>query len=406
MTPVDQALSLIIEKASLMPEESISLIESTGRILSENIVADINIPAFDNSAMDGYAVRYEETSGASRENPSTFTITGEIQAGKEKMPPGPGPGEAVRIMTGAPVPEGADAVVPVEDTAEEENRLSVFKKLKLHENVRFAGEDISTGDTVLEPGRRISSADIGLLASLNRKKISVYRKPTVAIIATGDEIVEPGDEIRKGQIRNSNAYTLYSEAQKYAATPEYLGIARDSKAETRELFKKALSYDVIITTGGVSMGKYDFVKEVMADLGVEILIEKIRMKPGKPVVFGIQGKTLFFGLPGNPVSTMIAFLQFVRPALLKKSGSTHLEKPELLATLKETIKKKPGRRHYVRGFFSIESGRLLVTSTGPQGSGILRSMSDANCLIVVPEEVERLEEGQEVMIQLINHQEI
>jgi len=406
MTPVDQAFSLIINTALPLKAEKIPLIETAGRILHESITAEINIPAFDNSAMDGYALRFRETTGAAKKNPVSFIIIGEMQAGGAEMPPPLGEGEALRIMTGAPMPEGADAVIPVEDTREEENRVLVYKELKINENVRFAGEDISTGDSVLNPGRCITSADVGLLASLNCEILEVFRRPTVAIIATGDEIVEPGEEVRFGQIRNSNAYTLYSEVQKYGGEPHYLGIARDSKEETKALFQKALSHDVVITTGGVSMGKYDFVKEVMADLGVEILIEKIRMKPGKPVVFGHREKTLFFGLPGNPVSTMIAFIQFVRPALLKLSGSTMIDKPELLATLQDPIKKKPGRRHFVRGFFTIEAGRLAVSTTGAQGSGILRSMSDANCLIVVPEDIEYIEAGQEVMIQLINHGEI
>ncbi len=406
MTPVEQALEIIMAATPRLDSEIIAFTEAVGRVLYSDIISPVNIPGFDNSAMDGYALKHEESSGASPENPRTFTICGEIQAGGEPSRARLEPGTAIRIMTGAPMPPGADAVIPVEDTAEEGNILSIMKPLAKHENVRFAGEDIAAGDTALRKGRRLTSADVGLLASLNCTTLEVYRRPAVAIITTGDEVVEPGEELKEGQVRNSNAYTLLCEVAKYGGVPRYLGIARDNREETAEMFKGGLDADVVITTGGVSMGRYDFVKDVMARLGVDIKIETIRMKPGKPVVFGQKGNTLFFGLPGNPVSTMVSFLQFVRPALLLLAGSSTLDKPLLEAVLDNPLKKKPGRRHYIRGYFSIRHGRLHVTTTGPQGSGILRSMSIANCLIILPEDVTGVEAGEKVMIQLIDHGEI
>lgn len=233
MTPVEKALETIIATAAPLGAEKISFTESPGRVLFSNIISSINIPGFNNSAMDGYALMYKETVGASPESPIYFTIAGEVQAGGPITGLELQQGHAIRIMTGAPIPPGADAVIPVEETSEEGNILQINKELKKHENIRFAGEDIAEGDTVLTKGRRLTSADIGLLASLNCTSVEVYARPTVAIIATGDEIVEPGEDISYGQIRNSNAYTLQSEVLKYGAIPHYLGIARDSREETK-----------------------------------------------------------------------------------------------------------------------------------------------------------------------------
>jgi molybdopterin molybdotransferase len=337
-----------------------------------------------------------------------FFITGEIQAGGGSLKQGVGKNTAIRIMTGAPIPEGADSVIPVELTEENvaKESIRVSRALKQHENIRFAGEDIKRGQVVLKKGKKLLSADIGLLAALNMPEISVYKRPRVAIISTGDELAEVGDELLPGKIRNSNAYTLYSEVKKYNGIPSYLGIAKDSVENIKNTFTRALDYDILISTGGVSMGKYDFVKDVLSELGVNIVIEKLKMKPGKPMIFGSKGATLIFGLPGNPVSTIVSFIEFVRPALLKMSGAEDLNKPELLAVADDDIRKTSGRREFIRGCFYIKNGTIHVTTTGPQGSGLLRSMSIANCLIVMPEESEGCSPGQNVSIQLIHHEEI
>lgn len=402
------ALDAILESISPVNSEQISLKKSYGRILHEDIQSDINVPPCDNSAMDGFALKADTTAGATERTPKIFKIAGEIQAGGASHAKIDTEDAAIQIMTGAPIPPGADAVVPVENTKEDSSPggILVFNEFQKYDNIRFTGEDIKIGQVVLRKGNRLSSADVGVLSALNRSIVSVYKKPRVAIISTGDEIAEVGDEIRHGQIRNSNAYTLQSEVEKYNGIPCYLGIARDSAALTRDKLLTALEYDIVITTGGVSQGKYDFVKKVISDLGVNLLFDSIKMKPGKPMIFGRKNKTILFGLPGNPVSTMVSFIEFVRPALLAMSGSLKLRKPELNAISDSDIRKKPGRREYLRGQFSIRHGELHVISTGSQGSGILRSMSKANCLIVMPEASAGCTAGATVTIQLIHHEEI
>ncbi len=406
MISVDEAIRIILSEVKPTPEESAPILDSVGRVLSRDIVSDVNIPPTDNSAMDGYALKHESTRSATGNSPAELVVCGEIRAGSVYSGPDVAEGFAVRIMTGAPIPDGADAVVPVEDTLEAQGKVRVLCEFQSGENIRRAGEDIAAGMTVLSAGHRIRPADIGLLASLNRIEAPVRRRPVVAIIATGDELVDPGEEIGPGQIRNSNAYALYAEILKYGAIPRYLGIARDTMQDTFEKFKQAFEADIVITTGGVSMGKYDFVKDVMRDIGVGISVRKILMKPGKPLVFGAKDGKLCFGLPGNPVSSLVSFLQFVRPAILKSMGARSIDKPVVNAVLLEDIRKKPERRHFIRGFFSIRNGELVVSTTGPQGSGILMSMSQANCLIILKEGVSLLRAGDRVPVQLINHEEI
>ncbi len=404
ITP-DKALEIILKHTPTLEKERIPLLASTGRVLGNDIVANISIPPFDNSAMDGYALHALDSRDATASSPVFLPIRGEIQAGGGLQAYPLEKGTAVRIMTGAPVPPSADSVIQFEDTEESEGSVKLFRRVAPGENIRRAGEDIRPGQRVLEIGVRLRAADVGLLASLNHQEIEAYRMPKVAIISTGDEIADPGEEMRPGQIRNSNAYTLMSEISRYAI-PVYLGIARDNRDATRELFLKAMDCDAVITTGGVSMGRYDFVKDVMHDMGIEIFIENILMKPGKPCVFGKRKQTLFFGLPGNPVSTLVSFIQFVRPALLRLMGAARISKPVVKARLLEDIRKKAGRTHYIRGYFSLQNGEWHVTSTGPQGSGILRSMSEANCLIILPQEMTKAGMGDLVDIQLIHHDEI
>ncbi|HOT43319.1 MAG TPA: molybdopterin molybdotransferase MoeA [Spirochaetota bacterium] len=403
----DTAYRQILESVTEGGLEMVPLGDAFGRILYQDIRSEINIPPLDNSAMDGFALHWSDTRGATRDSPVELRVCGEIQAGGDFNNVRVERRSAVRIMTGAPIPDGADAVIPVEYIQEDASRgtIAVLLELRQHENIRYAGEDIKAGQVVLTKGTKLRSAETGLLASLNISDIPVFQKPRVAIISTGDEIAEVGADLKPGQIRNSNAYTLSSEIKKYNGLPHYIGIAKDSMSDAKELFAKALEYDMVISTGGVSMGKYDLVKDVLRELGAEISLETIRMKPGKPVIFGSREKTLVFGLPGNPVSTMVSFIEFVRPALLKMSGARYLKKPELLAISDDDLNKKAGRREFLRGFFSIVDGMVHVTTTGPQGSGILRSMSEANCLIVLGEDSTGCRKGDRVLIQLINHEE-
>jgi molybdopterin molybdotransferase len=285
--------------------------------------------------------------------------------------------------------------------------VHVFRATVKHKNYRLAGENIAEGDVVLSRGDRLNSADIGVLASLSRKSVKVYKRATVSIISTGDELIGIDEELKFGQIRDVNAYTLYAEIKKYNGLPEYLGIAKDSPEAVEEMFLKALKSDVVISTGGVSMGRYDFVKEVHARLDVQTRFECVDMRPGKPLTFGTKGNKLIFGLPGNPVSTLTSFIQFVRPALLLLMGAKKISKPLVGAYLQEDITNKQlGKVNLLRGYLTVKDNKMYVSTTGSQKVSVFRSMSEANCLIRIPENVTEVKAGEEVTIQLIHHEEI
>ena len=401
----EEALRIILDSVSPLNCENISIMEASHRVLYDDIVSDIMIPPVDDSAMDGYAIIADDTQGASKNNPAKLKITGEIQAGGSIIDKQVSKGTAIRIMTGAPIPEGADSVIRFEDTEEEAGYVKIFHEMVKYENYRFAGENIGKGDNVLHKGDRLSCADVGILASLNYNTVQVYKQPTVSIISTGDELADIGEEIQIGQIRNVNAYTLYSEVKKINALPGYLGIAKDTLKDMKEIFLKALKSDVVISTGGVSTGKYDLVKEIYSDLNIEIQFEWVNVKPGKPCAFGIKDNKLIFGLPGNPVPTLTSFIQFVRPALLRLMGATRVKKPIVNAFLEEDI--NSGKVHHLlRGYFTIKNNEFYVSTTGNQKPSVLRSMSDANCLIIIPENIIKVKAGEKVAIQLIEHNEI
>jgi molybdopterin molybdotransferase len=402
----EEAQEIILHSVSPLDGETISLLEASNRILYEDIVSDIMIPPLDDSAMDGYAIIADDTQGASKNNPIKLKIIGEIQAGASHIGKGVSKGTAIRIMTGAPIPAGADSVIQIEDTEEEGGYLTVFGEIVKYKNYRFAGENIKTGDKVLQKGDRLRSADVGILASLNYPAVKAYKQPTVSIISTGNELADIGEAMHIGQIRNVNAYTLYSEVTKYSALPEYLGIAKDTLKDTRDIFLKALKSDVVISTGGVSMGKYDLVKEIYSDLDIEIQFAWVNVKPGRPCTFGKKDNKLIFGLPGNTVSALSSFIQFVRPALLRLMGAKRIKKPVINAFLAEAIHKPAGKVHLLRGHFTIQNNEFSVSTTGNQNSSILRSMRDANCLIIIPENVTEVKVGEKVAIQLMDHDEI
>ncbi len=403
---VEEALRIVLDSTLPLSSESIPIMKASNRVLYNDVVADTNVPPLDDSGMDGYAIIAADTTGASRDRPARLQVLGEIQAGASIEGKEVTKGTAIRIMTGAPIPRGADAVIQVEDTEEEPGYVKVFRETERFENYRFAGESIKVGDIILRKGDRLTSAKVGILASLNHDTVTVYRQPTVSIISTGNELADIGEEIRFGQIRNINAYSLYSEVGKYGGIPHYLGIVKDTMAETREMFLKALESDVVISTGGVSMGKYDFVKDIFADLGIDISFEWVKVKPGRPCTFGKKGDKLVFGLPGNPVSSLTSFIQFVRPALLRLMGATRIHKPVVDAILDEDINKPAGKVFLLRGRFTIRDNEFRVVTTGNQKSSVLRSMSEANCLIVVPENTTRMKAGERVAIQLIEHDEV
>lgn len=403
---IDEACGIILNSVVPLGCEIISIMEAYNRVLCEDIVSEIMIPPADDSAMDGYAVIADDTRGATKNNPVRLKVTGEIQAGGSANGKQVSKGTAIRIMTGAPIPKGADSVIRFEDTEEEDGYVRIFQETGRYNNYRTAGESIKKGDRVLSGGCRLSSADVGILASMNFGTVKVYKQPTVSIISTGDELAEIGEEARNGKIRNVNAFTLCSEVRRYNAIPEYLGIAKDTLKDTKAMFLKALKSDVVISTGGVSMGKYDFVKDIFSDLDIEMQFERVNVKPGGPCTFGKKGNKLIFGLPGNPVSTLTSFIQFVRPALLKLMGATKIDKPIVNAFIEEDIRKKAGKVNLLRGHFTVKNNEFHVSITGSQKTSVLPSMSNANCLIIIPDDITVVKAGEKVAIQLINHAEI
>lgn len=401
MISVEEALSVILSQIREMGTERVDIMSSLGRVIAEDVYAKRDNPPWDNSAMDGYAVRHEDIKGATRENPAALKVIESLPAGyvaKKQI----GKGEAIRIMTGAPIPRGTDAVVMVEDTEKDGENVKVFRETPLGENIRGAGEDIKAGELVVPNGALIRPAEVGIIATCGKAYISIYQRPRVAVISTGDELVDVDEDFTEGKILSSNSYTLSSMAAECGAVVFQLGIAKDTKEALKEKLQQALCADIIITSGGVSEGDFDYVKDVLKELGSEMKFWKVAMKPGKPLAFGVIGGKPAFGLPGNPVSCMVCFEQFVRPSLLKMMGHKRIYRPVIKAALREDIKKKPGRKHFIRSFVRFEDGRYTVTTTGDQGSGILKSMVAANGLLIFPEELTHLKAGDIVNVQLID----
>jgi len=403
MISVEEALEKVLSMFHPLEPEEVDLLDSLGRVLAEDVFADMDIPPLDNSAMDGYAVRAEDTKGASPENPRPLRIIHEVPAGyiSEKAVE---PGTAIRIMTGAPIPPGADAVVRFEDTRREGDIIYVLKEVKPGAEIRRAGEDVKRGELKLPKGTLIRPAEIGMLAALGKKRVKVIRRPRVAILATGDELVDLGETPGPGKIRNTNTYSNAAQVIKYGGIPIILGIARDRREELAAKLREGIEKgaDLILTSGGVSVGDFDLVKEVLALEG-EITFWQVRMKPGKPLAFGVlNGKVPLLGLPGNPVSVMVAFELFARPAILKMQGRTCLEKPTIEAILLDEIPHKDERRHFVRVMVERRGDGWYARLTGAQGSGILTSMVKANGLAIIPEDWKRAEAGSKVKVLMLD----
>lgn len=401
MIKVDKALNIILDDIKTLGKEPVNLTGSLSRVLAEDIYANSDIPGFDNSAMDGYALRAQDTKGASKTDPKILTVIEDRRAGYISHR-AINSGQAIRIMTGAVMPKGSDSVVMVEDTQRRGMAgAKIFKEVSAQDNVRRRGEDIKKGEMVIAKGTRLNSAHIGLLASLGKAKVLVARKPKIAILATGDEVVDVGKKLEPGKLRSSNTYTLYSQILKCQGIPKNLGIAKDKPDMLEARLKGGLDCDMILTSGGVSVGDYDLVKFILAKMGTNIRFWKVAMKPGKPLVFGLVKGIPIFGLPGNPVSSMITFDVFVKPAILKMEGANDLDAKNVDAVLEENITKKKGLRYFLRAITRWEDGIYLTRTTGPQGSGILKSMALANSLIVLPEEEENIEKGVRVTVRFL-----
>ncbi len=401
MISVEEAQKIILNKIETMPSERVLLSESLGRTLAEEITSPLDHPPWDTSAMDGYAVHFSDTTTASPETPCNLRVVETIPAGalpQKKVHPG----EAAKIMTGAPMPAGADGVVKVEDSNGSDKTVAVFTKCEHGDYIRFKGEAIRKGDAVLERGMRIRSAEIAMMASIGKSVVPVFQQPRIAVLSTGDELADLDETRGPDKILNSNGYGLAAQVIEAGGTAINLGIAKDDRKHLEEKIASGLSADFLIISGGVSMGDYDFVLEVLEKLGVSMHLWKVAMKPGKPVAFGTKARRPIFGLPGNPVSSMVTFEQFVRPAILKASGRTQISRPLITATLQEDIHKRPGRRQFLRAVLSLEDGTYQVRSTGAQGSAVLMSLVKANALMILPEAGEQIKAGTKISVQILS----
>ena len=377
--------------------ETVCLRDSLGRILAENINSPIDVPAHTNSAVDGYAVHFDDLP---TEGIKTFKLVGTSSAG-HPFTGNTEPGETVRIMTGAVVPASMDAVVMQEFVEREGDVIRIGSDHRPGQNVRQAGEDLKQGQLVFKPGRRINGADLGVLGSLGLETVCVTRHLKVAFFSTGDELRSVGEPLALGEIYDSNRHTLFGMLSRLNIEIIDMGVVRDSREPLEQAFNTAAkTADILITTGGVSVGDADYVTETLEKLG-STNFWKIAMKPGRPLAFGRVGDTAFFGLPGNPVSVMVTFIQFVRPAILKMAGCTNaMDKLSLRVPTATPLRKRPGRTEYQRAVLSYDNeGQMVVSSTGGQGSGILSSMSTANCFIVMPADQLSVEVGDLVEVQ-------
>jgi molybdopterin molybdotransferase len=385
MLSVEEALERILAEITPLENTQIALPDALGLVLAEDVIAQEDMPPFANSAMDGFALLSKDS--VPREGqPPRLRVTGTIAAGyvaEHSVEEG----TAMRIMTGAPVPAGADAVIQVELTRSEgpeSNWVEILAEVAPGNNIRPAGEDIRHGQIVLRRGTTINAWEIGVLATLGCSKVPVIRRPRIAILATGDEVVDVSEPLQPGKIRNSNSYLLEAAVRQAGAEPHRLGVARDTVESLREKFSEAVQYDLILTSGGISVGEFDLVKTIMQEQG-QIDFWRINMRPGKPVAFGRIGSVPLLGLPGNPVSSAVTFELFGRPTIRKMQGYTHLLRPQIDVIVADGIHERVTRRHYIRAYVKQHGDHFIAHTTGNQGSNITTSLLNANALLIVPE---------------------
>jgi molybdopterin molybdotransferase len=401
MITADTALQMVIENVARLAVERVSIGEALERALAEVIHSPRDIPGFANSAMDGYAVRAVDVAAAREDHPVQLKVVETVGAGL--MPVSRvGAGETVRTMTGAPIAAGADAIVPVERTRSGDNTVEILAPAAAGAFVRPRGEDLKRDELVIAAGKLLSAADIGMLASLNRAMVDVYRRPRVAIVATGDELVDI-DQIPTGaQIVNSSAYALAAAIAEAGAEATILKVARDRPEEIRERLGEALAFDAVLSTGGVSVGQFDHVKQELDGLGLRQLFHGVAQKPGRPLKFGTIGGKPVFGLPGNPVSTMVCFYLYVRPALRKMGGRSDLGLPRVAVKCACEMRIANGLTEFVRVMLERRDGELFATPTGNQSSGVLSSLSRADALLIGREELTVLKAGDQATVLLLD----
>ena len=413
MLSVEDALERILRHFHTLEAKQTPLLDAIGQVLAEDALATHDIPPLDNSAMDGYALQAADVHGASAENPITLKVAGSIAAG-ELPTVTVTPGNAVRIMTGAPVPDGADAVIPFEDTDEMQRRadgtplteIAIRYQVAVRDDIRPAGQDVRKGESVIQAGAMLRPSEIGVLASLGYDSARVFRRPVVAILATGNELLEPGDPYQPGMIYNSNTYSIAASVIRYGGIPKLIGIARDNLESMNASLKGGLDSDMLVTSAGVSKGDYDMVKDVLSQHG-EIDFWSVRMRPAKPLAFGIldaeEGRKVpLLGLPGNPVSAIVAFEQFGRAAIRRMLGKPDAPKPTITAVLDEPIHNGDNRRVFARAVVRRENGVYRASLTGDQGSNLLTSMARANGLAICHEDIPVKQAGETVQVQMLD----
>jgi molybdopterin molybdotransferase len=399
MLDVDAALAMVLGAFAPLPAEDTPLLSAGGRVLAADVVARDNVPPFRNSAMDGFAVRVEDIASATWSAPVELPVAADVAAGQRDIP-ALQKGQAIRIMTGAPLPTGADAVVRFEETNAPQpcadgatGVVRIYRAPKPLDNVREAGEDIARGTVVARCGEILTAARLGLIASVGHPRAAVHRRPVIGILSTGNEVVPPDTDLAPGKIRDSNAFVLATLATAWGADVRLLGIARDTVADLTGKLGAAEDADLIVTSGGVSLGDFDFVKDVLRSRG-EITIWQVRMKPGKPLAFGHIGGTPLLGVPGNPVAAAVSFILFGRPAIRRMLGHESVEEKTVEVECADAIDNRGQRRHYVRVRLEAgNDGRLIARVAGEQGAGVLSSLAAADALLIVPEDLERAEIG-------------
>ncbi|HUA32123.1 MAG TPA: gephyrin-like molybdotransferase Glp [Candidatus Binataceae bacterium] len=400
MISADEAIRIVLENTSRLGVERVPILQALGRVLGEEIRSPRDIPGFDNSAMDGYAVRSADVASASESNPVRLEVIETVPAGKmpsKKVERG----QAARTMTGAPIADGADAIIQVEKTRGSGSMVEILSAAEVRNFIRPRGEDLRRGEGVFSAGKTLAPADLGMLASLNRSMVEVYRRPRVAIVSTGDEIVEVDQPPTGAQVVNSNGYALAGAVLEAGGEPTILKIARDTEAEIRERLAEALTFDAMLSTGGVSVGQFDHVKGALDALGLKQLFHGVAQRPGKPLKFGTVGYRAVFGLPGNPVSTLVCFYLYARAALRKMGGHERLGLPRVQARCASDIKTAANLTEFVRVIVTRGEDGLVATPTGAQGSGMLSSVSRADGLLVGPASETILKAGTQAVVLLL-----
>lgn len=395
MPSFEDARACILEHVTVLGSEPAAPLDCIDRVLASDVVAPCDLPRWDNSAMDGYAVRATDCTSA-----TSLALAGYLPAGG-RSDEAVAAGTAAKIFTGAPLPPGADAVIPLEDAEERDGKVHVARPVRPGAHVRRKGEDVRAGETVLRRGTVVGPSEVSLLASLSQLSIPVVRRARVAILSTGDELVEPGGSLSPGKIYDSNALAVAAAVKQIGGEAINLGIARDDKESLRRLVLEGLQADVLVTSAGVSMGDRDLVREVLRELSVRQIFWKVDIKPGRPTAFALHGSTPVFSLPGNPVSTLLTFEQFVRPALLKMMGHHALLRPVVRAVFQEHVARKPGRVSFLRVRLERRNGGLLAWTSGNQETGILKTTLQADGIAIIPADWESVGRGDLVEVQML-----